>query len=214
MKIVLAEKLTAHNDEIARSNRQHLDSAHVLALNFIGSPGTGKTSLLERTLHTRSPHQRMGVIEGDLFTARDAERIASHGIPVVQINTRGACHLDAAMVSRALSGIDLATVDLLLIENVGNLVCPAGCDLGEHVRVTVLSVTEGSDKPAKYPLVFCRSDAVVLTKLDLLDHTDFDLDAAVHDIHALNPDCEVFLTSARTGQGMERWSQWLSGLLR
>lgn len=210
MKVFVVKDLLAANEEVARENRRLLDRFGLTVVNLIGGPGAGKTTLLEKTISLLGGHLRFGVIEGDIYTTRDAERLEKLGVEVVQINTAGACHLDAAMVGRVLRELPLAELDVLVVENVGNLVCPAEFDLGEDLKVAVLSVTEGSDKPAKYPLVFHQAKACVLTKLDLLPYTDFDLEGVKEEIARINPAIEVFPLSARTGEGMGAWCQWLS----
>jgi hydrogenase nickel incorporation protein HypB len=201
-------------ETVALANRERLDAAGVLALNLIGSPGSGKTTLLEATinaLHAVAPPCRVGVVEGDVQTAIDRDRILAAGAPATQIETDGACHLDPVSVGRALDDLDLAALDLLVIENVGNLICPVSIELGEHIKVAVVSVTEGDEKPAKYPAVFTRADAVVFSKLDLLPHLDYDLDRAVGDCRKLNHAIRVFPLSAKTGEGMAAWTDHLRG---
>mgnify|MGYP005857140625 CR=1 FL=1 len=207
MKVVMAQKLLRANQQVARENRTRL--GRILAVNLVSSPGAGKTAILERTIAALKGDFRIGVIEGDIYTTRDAERIAVHGVDVVQINTTGVCHLDASMVARALDEINLEAVDLLFIENVGNLVCPAEFDLGEDCKVAVLSVAEGGDKPAKYPLVFQEAQTVLINKADLLPYSDFDVDAVRREILAISPEIEVFVVSAKTGEGLEAWYAWL-----
>lgn len=183
------------NNAYAAKNRTLLADKHILTLNIMGSPGAGKTTLLENLLSLLRNELHIAVIEGDLATAKDADRIASLGIDVIQINTDGACHLDAKMISQVLGGFDLERVDLLIIENVGNLVCPAGFDLGEDLRIVVMSTAEGSDKPAKYPGAFLAADWLILTKMDLLEYLDFDLQAAQADVKNIKPSIEIFQTS-------------------
>lgn len=183
------------NNAYAAKNRTLLVDKHILTLNIMGSPGAGKTTLLENLLSLLRNKLHIAVIEGDLATAKDADRIASLGIDVIQINTDGACHLDAKMISLVLGGFDLERVDLLIIENVGNLVCPAGFDLGEDLRIVVMSTAEGSDKPAKYPGAFLAADWLILTKMDLLEYLDFDLQAAQADVKNIKPSIEIFQTS-------------------
>jgi hydrogenase nickel incorporation protein HypB len=185
------------NNAYAGKNRGLLRKAGVLTLNIMGSPGAGKTTLVERLLAHWQDKLRIAVIEGDLATAKDAERVAAFGAAVVQINTGGGCHLDAKMISRVMPGFDLGQTDLLIIENVGNLVCPAGFDLGEDIRIVVMSVTEGSDKPAKYPSTFLTADWLALNKIDLLPYTDFDLEAAKHDLDQIKQGIRVFELSCR-----------------
>ena len=178
-------------------------------MNLMSSPGSGKTSTLERTIEILPQGLRLAVIEGDIYTTRDAERIEARGVPVVQINTAGACHLDARMIKPALGDFDLGAVDLLIVENVGNLVCPAEFDLGEDARAVVLSVTEGNDKPMKYPLVFRLAKAALINKVDLLPYTDCDLGELERDMALINPELKTFQVSARTGQGFDHWMEWL-----
>nr|WP_245302650.1 hydrogenase nickel incorporation protein HypB [Symbiobacterium terraclitae] len=202
------------NDAVAQANRSRFDAAGVLAVNIIGSPGAGKTTVLERTVEGLKGRFALACIEGDPYTTRDAERIAALDCPVVQINTQGGCHLDASLVSQALEQVDLGAADLLLIENVGNLLCPSQYDLGEHLTVVVLSVTEGADKPEKYPAAFQRARAVIVSKIDALALTDVDLDDVSASIRRFNPQAEVFPLSARTGEGVEAWLQWLAKQVR
>jgi len=215
---ILDKIIIDKGDEVALGNRCLLDEAGVLALNLIGSPGCGKTTLLEQTiarLHRPAgdaPPLRVAVIEGDVQSTFDRDRIARAGAPATQIETRGACRLDAAMVERALRDLALDAVDVLFIENVGNLICPAGPKLGEHLKVAVLSVPEGDEKPAKYPTVFVRSDAAVITKLDLLPYLDYDLDRAMGDSKKLNAKLKLFPLSAKTGEEMDAWLDYLRGL--
>ena len=192
-------------------NRRRFADHHLLVLNLIGSPGCGKTTLLEKTLALllEQKRARPGVIEGDLETSRDAERIARLGVPAVQINTQGGCHLDAAMIQAVADELPLKEMDVLFIENVGNLVCPADYDLGESRKVVLLSVAEGDDKPSKYPYIFRAAGAAVVTKMDLLPHTDFSLDAALRDMRIANPDLVTFTLSARTGEGLAAWVGWI-----
>ncbi|MBF0171056.1 MAG: hydrogenase nickel incorporation protein HypB [Nitrospinae bacterium] len=214
-KIIEVKKnVLAKNDEIAARLRQTFAKAGVTVLNLVSSPGAGKTALLVKTLTDLKERFRMGVIEGDQRTANDAERIAATGAPVVQINTLSACHLDASMVETALPEVDLHGLDFLFIENVGNLVCPAGYDLGEAMKVVVMSTTEGEDKPVKYPKMFRVSSAVVLTKTDLLPHLDFDADAAMACARSVNPALVPFRLSVKSGEGLAQWYDWLAALRR
>jgi hydrogenase nickel incorporation protein HypB len=204
----MGKGLLAANAGKARDNRLYLAQRNVTAINLISSPGAGKTTLLEGTL--RRLGLKAGVIEGDLYTALDAERLADQAAGVVQINTGGVCHLSAAMVERAMRELEeLDSFDILFIENVGNLVCPAGFDLGEDFKMVLLSVAEGSDKPAKYRESFAAAQAVVITKADLLPYTDFDLAGVLETIRRINPDLPVMVTSVRTGEGMEAWCGFL-----
>ncbi|MEW6726277.1 hydrogenase nickel incorporation protein HypB [Desulforudis sp. 1088] len=212
MKVVMAQRILRANDQVAKENRERL--ASLLTLNLISSPGAGKTTLLEKTIVGLRGQVNIGVIEGDIYTTRDAERIAGQGADVVQVNTSGLCHLDANMIGRALNELDLQNLDLVVIENVGNLVCPAEFDLGEDFKVALLSVAEGGDKPAKYPLVFRQSQAVIINKIDLLPFSDFDLAAVTEEIKTINPELQFFVLSARTGEGMEAWLEWLRKKVR
>ena len=209
--IDVRERVMAANDEIAAEVRWRLEDAGVPALNLMSSPGAGKTLLLERTLADLGSQMRIATVVGDVQTQNDADRLARHTSRLVQaVVTGGACHLDARQISAALDAVDLNETDLLFIENVGNLVCPASWDLGETANVVLFAVTEGEDKPAKYPKVFRKSRHAVITKVDLLPHLDFDVDRAIGYMRDVNPDIEVILTSARTGEGLDDWY----GLLR
>jgi hydrogenase nickel incorporation protein HypB len=202
-------------ETVALRNRERLDAAGVLALNLIGSPGSGKTTLLETTinaLHAADPPLRVGVVEGDVQTAIDRDRILAAGAPATQIQTEGACHLDPVSVGVALEQIPLDGLDVVVIENVGNLICPVGIELGEHIKVAVVSIPEGDEKPAKYPAVFTRADAVVFSKVDLLPYLDYDLDRATSDCRKLNPTIRAFPLSAKTGEGLDAWADYLAGL--
>lgn len=187
MKVKVVTDILEQNDQLAENVHNQLTAKGIFVVNLMGSPGCGKTSLLEQTIAVLKNEIRMAVIEGDLFTAKDAERIEQQGVPVIQINTSGGCHLNADMVGSVLEELDLENLDLLIIENVGNLVCPAEFNIGEDVKVTILSITEGEDKPLKYPLIFRESRATVLNKVDLVPHTDFDMNAATRDIQSINP---------------------------
>jgi hydrogenase nickel incorporation protein HypB len=202
--------LLQHNDDAAAHNRAHFDAHGVLALNLMSSPGAGKTALLEATIDALRGEYRLAVIEGDLETDNDARRVRAKGVPAVQITTGSACHLDAHMVHDALHELPLDGLDLLFIENVGNLVCPASFDLGQHRNVTLLSVTEGDDKPAKYPVMFRGADLVVLSKVDLLRHfDDFDPASCERYVRELANPAHVLRLSARSGAGVREWVQWL-----
>ncbi len=209
MKIVSAKKILAGNDKIAQANRELFDKEGIFVLNLLGSPGAGKTSLLEALLPRLGKSLPVAVIEGDLATSQDAERVAALEVPVVQVNTEGACHLDAAMVASAAEALDLPRGGILFIENVGNLVCPAGFKLGEHLRLVVLSVTEGDDKVAKYPPMFRKTQAVALNKVDLAGALDFDEAKVEADLKRLLPGGRLFRVSARTGAGVEELESWL-----
>ena len=209
MQIKVMTNILDRNDQLAAEVHDRLSAAGIFVVNLLGSPGCGKTSLLESTIAGLKGELSMAVIEGDLFTAKDAERIEQHGVPVIQINTGGGCHLDANMVNTVLDHLDLEKLDLIVIENVGNLVCPAEFNIGEDVKVTVLSITEGEDKPLKYPLIFKQASAVILNKVDLLPYTSFDMQAAIKDITSISPDTVLMLASCRTGEGLSQWYEWL-----
>ncbi len=212
MKVIVGKDLLYVNAGQAVENRVLFDNNKVAAINLISSPGSGKTALLEKTAELLKGKLKLGVVVGDLYTTRDAERIERAGMTVVQINTEGVCHLTADMVARALRELLLSQLDLLFIENVGNLVCPVSFDLGENAKVALLSVVEGNDKPAKYPGIFREAVATVISKVDLLPHTDFDLPACLAEIQQINGEQQVFVTSARSGQGLSQWCAWLEQL--
>lgn len=208
--VEVLEGLLSANDHQALHNREHLDGHNVLAINLMSSPGSGKTALLEATIEALAGKYRIGVIEGDLETENDAERIRAKGVPAVQITTGTACHLDAHLVHDALHGLKLDELDILFIENVGNLVCPASFDLGHHINVTLLSVTEGDDKPAKYPVMFRTAELMLLTKSDLLPYLDeFQPDRAEGYLRRLANDAPVLTLSAKSGEGVAAWLKWL-----
>jgi hydrogenase nickel incorporation protein HypB len=209
MKIDVNQRILSAHEAMTARNKQLLASHSIVTVNLMGSPGAGKTSILEGMLSLLSSDLRVAVIEGDLFTSKDAERIAKQGIPVVQINTRGACHLDGSMIEGALAQLPLEDIDLLIIENIGNLVCPAEFDLGEDFRICLLSVTEGEDKIAKYPLMFKDANAVVLNKMDLLPYVDFELNTFYHDLTLLNPKAAVFEVSCKTANGLPELVNWI-----
>jgi hydrogenase nickel incorporation protein HypB len=208
--IAIEEEILGKNNRLAGFNRALFKDKGIFVLNLVSSPGSGKTTLLERTLRDLSGKLRCAVIEGDQQTDNDARRIAATGVPVRQINTGAGCHLDAHMIMHGTDGFDMDNLDLLLIENVGNLVCPAAFDLGEHHKVAVLSVTEGEDKPLKYPQMFRNSTVMLLNKTDLLPHLDFDVEKCKEYARRVNPDIIIFEVSARNGNGMEAWYQWLT----
>jgi hydrogenase nickel incorporation protein HypB len=208
--VELRQGILKKNDELARELRGRFEAAGVLVLNLVSSPGTGKTEFLQRTLkELRARGARAAALVGDLETDNDARRLAASGAPVRQINTHGICHLEAEMVGKHLEGWELGALDYLFIENVGNLVCPSSYDLGERVRVALLSVTEGEDKPLKYPTLFNSADAAVITKMDIAEAVGFDRAAALKSLQAIRPGIRVFETSAKTGAGMEEWLGWL-----
>jgi hydrogenase nickel incorporation protein HypB len=208
MKVKVQADILGANDALADDNRKLFSEKGVFVINIMSSPGAGKTTLLEKTITAMKDEFRIGVIEGDVATTADAERIEALGVPVVQINTGSMCHLDGSMIRGALGEFDLDALDILIIENVGNLVCPAEFRLGEDHKVMLLSVTEGHDKPLKYPLMFRESSVLVLNKTDLLPYTDFDMDKAVGDSLSINPALKVFPLSCRTGEGLEGWVGW------
>jgi hydrogenase nickel incorporation protein HypB len=209
----LGASVFEENVKYAEQNRRYLRERSVRMLNLVSSPGAGKTTLLARSIGDLKDHLTISVIEGDQQTSRDAERIATTGVAVVQINTGKACHLDAQMVGRALKELDIANGSILFVENVGNLICPAEFDLGEEKRVVVISVTEGDDKPLKYPSIFASSDLMIVTKIDLSPHVDFDCEACIRYAKRLKPSIKVIRTSAKTGEGLAQWYDWLSGRL-
>ncbi|SHI66498.1 Hydrogenase nickel incorporation protein HypB [Geosporobacter subterraneus DSM 17957] len=200
-QIQVKKNILQSNDDLAEKNRVILEEKGVFTINLLGSPGAGKTSVLEQLIGNMKASTGMAVIEGDLYTTKDAERIEAQGIPVIQVNTGGACHLDAAMISEALHHLDLEKIRFLVIENVGNLVCPASYDLSEDMRITVLSITEGNDKPLKYPSMFQRSDVLIVNKMDLIQFTNFSMEELYRDIRSLNEDMKIFEVSCRTGEG-------------
>ena len=209
MDVEVLEGIFDANEKIARENEALFREHGVLAVNLMASPGAGKTSLISATLDRLAGRAQAGVIEGDIASSVDAEKIRTHGVPVVQINTGGACHLDAVMIRQALEHIDLSSLDLLIIENVGNLVCPAEFKLGESMRAMILSVAEGHDKPLKYPLMFSESDVLVVNKTDLIGMGDFDLEELRGTVTRMNPDIVIFEVSCRTGGGIDAWTDWL-----
>jgi len=212
MNIKILRNVMEANDQLASRIRQQLLAKHVTAVNVISAPGAGKTSLLERTIPALREQFRIAVLEGDIATTRDGERIGKLGVPVVQLLTGGACHLEAPLVQRGIGELDLDALDLLFIENVGNIACPAEFDLGETAKVGILSVTEGHDKPAKYPLLFHEISALVLNKIDLLPYTDFDFDLFLRDFRKLNAAAPVFQVSCKSGDGLGQWTHWLQHL--
>ncbi|ODA39838.1 hydrogenase nickel incorporation protein HypB [Desulfosporosinus sp. BG] len=197
------------NEEITSQNKRLLDEKGIYVINMMSSPGSGKTSLLERIISKLKGKVSIAVIEGDLYTTKDAERIEAQGVPVVQINTGGACHLDGKMIKGSLDSLNLDDVDLLVIENVGNLVCPAAFDLGEDIKITVLSTAEGNDKPLKYPRMFENSGAVILNKIDLLELTNFNKEEFYQDMNSLNVHANIFETSCVKDQGIDELCSWL-----
>ncbi len=216
-EIKVVRRVLDINEKMADENRKLFADNGVFVLNVMSSPGSGKTTTLEKTLAKIVPEYKCAVIVGDICTTNDADRLAVSGAPVVQINTDefgGDCHLAAHVIDKAAAGINLAAVDLLIVENIGNLVCPAEFDIGEDSRVVVLSVTEGEDKPAKYPLMFRQCEVALLNKIDLLPYLDYDANMAVDYIHQVHPDMPVFQISARTEEGFEPWINWLKGKIK
>jgi hydrogenase nickel incorporation protein HypB len=209
-RVAVEKKVLSANDEVAAEIRERLSRQGVFAANFISSPGSGKTTLLERTVDLLKPSLALAVIAGDVQTRNDAERLIRHAVPVEAIETGGGCHLDARQVSKALKSFDLRATDLLFIENVGNLVCPSSFDLGESVKVVLMSVTEGEDKPLKYPAAFRKATALILTKVDLVPYLEFSTETAVGNARSINPELRVFSTSSYTGEGLEAWVGWLT----
>ncbi len=209
MKIYLGRELREANKNSAADNRMMLDRSRVLMVNIIGSPGAGKTALLEQTLRHLSSHLTIAVIEGDLYTDADAKRLRGLCAKVIQINTEGSCHLEAGQIGELLVKENLLHTDIVFVENVGNLVCPAAFDLGEDLRVSLVSVTEGADKPCKYPLTFRDSHACIISKTDLLPYCDFDLDKVTGDLQTINSSLTVFTLSAKSGEGLAKWCRWL-----
>ncbi len=215
-RVVVLERIFAENDHTAAANRRDFDAAALVAVNMMSSPGAGKTTLLAETLRRLHDRVRIGIIEGDIETSIDADRLSGFGAAIALINTSngfgGECHLDAPMVRSALGRLPLAELDLVIIENVGNLVCPAEFDVGAHARTMVYSVTEGEEKPLKYPVMFRAVDLVVVNKVDLIPHLDYDLDAFYANLRAVNPGVQAIELSARTGAGIDAWCDWLLGL--
>ena len=213
MRVPLERKVLNENDRLAATLRERFQNHGVFCLNLISSPGSGKTSLLERTLEGFGPERRIAVLTGDIQHDNDARRLARFGFPVRQITTGGACHLDARMVERALEGWPVEDLEILFLENVGNLVCPTSYDLGEEARAVLLSVTEGEDKPLKYPATFHHADLMVLNKIDLLPYVPFDADVAKENARRVQPGIEILDVSCTTGEGLDRWRAWLDGHL-
>ncbi len=209
-RVPLERKVLSENDRIASDLRVRFSEHNIMCLNLISSPGSGKTSLLERTLESFNRGERVAVLTGDIQTENDAKRLQRFGFPVKQITTGGTCHLDARMIERALSDWRLEDIDLLFVENVGNLVCPSSYDLGEEAKVVLLSVTEGEDKPLKYPSIFFKSELLVLTKLDLLPYIPFDIAAAEENARRIHGEMEIIRLSCQSGQGFQEWLRWLN----
>lgn len=210
MKVTVVKNVLDVNNRIADENRKLFDQHKTFVINLMSSPGAGKTSLVERTIAALRDRYRLAVIEGDIQDTYDADRIAKLDIPVVQINTGGACHIDGNMIRETFSAFDFGKMDLLIVENVGNLVCPAEFKIGENMKIMLLSTPEGADKPAKYPLMFQESAALLINKMDLLPYVDFDLTKAKRDALALNKDLKIFEVSCKHGTGLTTWFSWLS----
>jgi hydrogenase nickel incorporation protein HypB len=210
MKINVVKNILDANDRIAMENRTLFDDKGMYVINLMSSPGAGKTSLVEKTIEALKDRYRIGVIEGDIQDTYDADRIAKLDIPVVQINTGGGCHLDGNMIREALPSLDLNRLDLLIVENVGNLVCPAEFKIGENVKIMILSTPEGADKPAKYPLMFQEASVMIINKIDLMPYVSFDLEKARKDALALNPNLKIIEASCKTEEGLGAWIGWLT----
>ncbi|MBN2183358.1 MAG: hydrogenase nickel incorporation protein HypB [Sedimentisphaerales bacterium] len=208
-KINIEKKILSENEKCAIENTFFFTEQKISCLNMISSPGSGKTTILAETITVLKDKIKIGVIEGDIQTDIDAERIRATEAPVIQINTEGACHLSAVQISRALKELPVDSLELIIIENVGNLVCPSAFELGEAGKIVVLSVAEGDDKPAKYPVIFAKSKVLLINKIDLLGHVDFDIERAKADARRLNKNIRIFPISAKTGEGMSHWYDWL-----
>jgi len=213
-KVKVFTNILKANENIAQKNRDIFDKNKVYTINLMSSPGSGKTSLLERTIDLIKNELRVAVLEGDLQTDNDAQRIEKYGIPVVQINTNGACHLDANMVESVLESFNFKEIDLFVIENVGNLVCPASFELGEHDKVVMVSIPEGDDKPIKYPVMFRKAKVLLVNKIDLLPYTNFNMSKIKKDAMSINPEIKIFEISCRTGEGLDIWVDWLKEQVR
>ena len=214
MEIKVLRDILSANDAIAGRNQSRLDKHNILAINIMSSPGAGKTSLILRTIEKLKERARIAVIEGDVASTIDADKVSQQGVIAVQINTAGGCHLDANMTENALDNLLLEDIDLLFIENVGNLICPAGFALGEHKRVILLSAPEGDDKPYKYPSMFIGADVVLINKIDLLPYLDFNVTTFTQAVSGLNPKVKIFQVSCKTGQGLEGWFSWLQDTIK
>jgi hydrogenase nickel incorporation protein HypB len=209
MEIKVLKNILGANDQIAAKNRELMAKHEVFAVNIMASPGAGKTSVVLQTIRALKKKTRIGVIEGDIASSIDAETVAKEGVPVIQINTGGECHLESFQIQNALNNLPLPDIDLLLIENVGNLVCPAEFSIGEDLKVLIASVPEGDDKPYKYPLMFNTVDAIILNKIDLLPYVKFDIDGFTKTVKTINPKVELFKVSCTTGEGIQPWAKWL-----
>jgi hydrogenase nickel incorporation protein HypB len=209
MEIKVLKNILGANDQIAAKNRELMAKHEVFAVNIMASPGAGKTSVVLQTIRALKKKTRIGVIEGDIASSIDAETVAKEGVPVVQINTGGECHLESFQIQNALNNLPLPDIDLMLIENVGNLVCPAEFSIGEDLKVLIASVPEGDDKPYKYPLMFNTVDAIILNKIDLLPYVKFNADGFTKTVKTINPKVELFKVSCTTGEGIQSWAKWL-----
>ncbi len=214
MKIKVVKDIVEANDSIARANREYFIKTGTTVFNLMSAPGAGKTTLLKTALKELKKEYKIGVIEGDIATTLDAEQIKKAGVPVVQINTGGACHLDANMIKNALAGFGRKRLDIIIIENVGNLVCPAEFKVGEDYKIMIHSITEGEDKPLKYPLMFKESSLLIISKIDLKEHLDVNLDKIKKDALSLNPDIDIIEVSSKTGEGIEKFIKWIKAHLR
>jgi hydrogenase nickel incorporation protein HypB len=213
-RVTVVEKIMGANNRLAAENQAILDDAHIFSLNIMASPGAGKTSLIERTIRNLAGQFSIAVIDGDIATSIDADRAATAGAVAVQINTGGECHLDATMLYQGLSQLEISEIDLLIVENVGNLVCPAAFQLGCHKSVLVASIPEGDDKPYKYPAMYHGVDALVINKVDLLPYVSFDMEYFSRGVEILNPGVQTFPLSCRTGEGIDPWLEWISANIR
>jgi hydrogenase nickel incorporation protein HypB len=211
-RISVIENILNANDRLAAENRSILDAKYVYSLNLMASPGAGKTSLIEHTVKKLSKVFNLAVIDGDIATSLDADRAAAAGAVAIQINTGGECHLDAVMLNQAISQLDLDTTDLLVVENVGNLICPSSFQIGTHKNILIASVPEGDDKPFKYPGMYRGVDALILNKMDLLPYVDFDVDRFHQGVRQLNPDVKLFSLSCRTQEGLDDWTDWVKNI--
>ena len=214
MEVKVVKNILEANEVIASQNKKLFVDRGIYVMNLMGSPGAGKTTLLERTVNNLKDKKKIAVIEGDIETSRDAERIAAHGVPSLQINTGGACHLDGNMVRKGIEEFDLDQVEFLIVENVGNLVCPAEFNIGENDKVMIISVTEGDDKPLKYPLMFQVSSVLLLNKIDLLPYLDFNVERFMGDALKVNPKLRILQISCKTGEGLSDWTNWIEDRLR
>lgn len=212
--ITIERKVLEKNDAIAQQNRELFKKKNLFTMNLVSSPGSGKTSLIERTIHHTRNKFNVAVIEGDVQTNLDAERVAAYGVPVVQIVTQGACHLEAGLVRDAYGQIEKNNFEVLFIENVGNLVCPAGYDLGEDLKVVIVSTTEGDDKPLKYPAMFRNASALIINKIDLVPYVNCSLETLLKNALSINPSLKVFKTSCTTDEGIEEWCGWIESKIK